>query len=87
MVASTSDPQINMVLENIEMMVASEGGRLELVDLSDTSLHVKYLPGVNEECPECVPTRDNVEMFMTMSLKLHAPRITDVTVEGGPPNV
>jgi len=76
-----------MVLENIETMVASEGGRLELVDLGDTSLHVKYLPGVNEECPECVPTRDNVEMFMTMSLKLHAPLITEVTVEEGPPNV
>jgi Fe-S cluster biogenesis protein NfuA len=87
MVETTSDEKVNLVLQNIEMMVASEGGRLELVDLSDTSLHVKYLPGVNEECPECVPTRDNVEMFMTMSLKLHAPRITDVTVEGGPPNV
>lgn len=87
MVALTSDPQVNMVLENIETMVASEGGRLELVDLGDTSLHVKYRPGINEECPECVPTRDNVEMFMTMSLKLHAPQITDVTVEEGSPNV
>jgi hypothetical protein len=75
MVASASDPQVNMVLENIETMVASEGGTLELVDLGDTSLHVK-----------CVPTRDNVEMFMTMSLKIHAPQITEVTVEEGPPN-
>lgn len=86
MVAPTTDPQVNMVLENIETMVASEGGTLELVELGDSSLHVKYRPGVNEECPECVPTRDNVEMFMTMSLKIHAPRITDVTVEEGPPN-
>ena len=87
MVASTSDPQVNMVLENIETMVASEGGTLELVALGDTSLHVKYLPGVNEECPECVPTRESVEMFMTMSLKIHAPNVTEVTVDEGPPNV
>ncbi|MDA1258718.1 MAG: NifU family protein [Chloroflexi bacterium] len=87
MVASTSDPQVNMVLENIETMVASEGGTLELVALGDTSLHVKYLPGVNEECPECVPTRESVEMFMTMSLKIHAPNVTEITVDEGPPNV
>ena len=87
MVASTSGPQVNLVLENIETMVASEGGTLELVALGDTSLHVKYLPGVNEDCPECVPTRDSVEMFMTMSLKIHAPQITDVTIDEGPPNV
>ena len=87
MVASTSDPQINMVLQNIETMVASEGGALELVELGETSLHVKYLPGINEECPECVPTKDNVEMFMTMPLKLHAPQIVNVTVEEGPANL
>ncbi len=84
MVASTSDPKINTVLENIEVMVASEGGHLELVDLGDTSLHVKYVPGVNEECPECVPTRDNVEMFMQMAPKVHAPHITELTIEEAP---
>ena len=84
MVASTSDPIIDAVLENIEVMVASEGGHLELVELGNNSLHVKYIPGVNEECPECVPTRENVEMFMTMALKIQAAHITELTIEEAP---
>ena len=70
----------------MQTIVASEGGSLEFLELSGGKLSVYYKKGVNEECPECVPTRDNVEMFMTMSLKIHAPQITDVTVEEGPPN-
>ncbi|NQW17269.1 MAG: NifU family protein [Chloroflexi bacterium] len=80
MVESVSDPKIDMVLRNIETMVASEGGTLELVRLDSPSLEVKYTPGVNEECPECVPTHEAVVRFLSTSLKIHAPEITDVTV-------
>jgi Fe-S cluster biogenesis protein NfuA len=80
MVESVSDPKIDIVLQNIETMVASEGGSLEFVSLGETSLEVKYYPGVNEECPECVPTHDAVTRFLSMALKMHVPEITDVTV-------
>ena len=80
MVESVSNPKIDMVLQNIEIMDASEGGSLELVRLEPTSLEVKYTPGVNEECPECVPTHDGVTRFLSTSLKIHVPEITDVTV-------
>ncbi|MBI4306626.1 MAG: hypothetical protein HY678_09950, partial [Chloroflexi bacterium] len=44
------------------------------------SLKVRYTPGVNEECPECVPTVEMVRHFLTASLKIHTPYIDEVEV-------
>lgn len=81
MVQKTADQGVDFVLEQIETMVASEGGTLDLVSLDSGELKVKYTPGVNEECPECVPTLDMVTQFLTASLGIHAPHVTDVAVE------
>jgi hypothetical protein len=53
---------------------------LELLEFEGPSLTVKYFPGVNEECPECVPTTDAVLMFMKAALAVHAPYVTDLKV-------
>lgn len=76
----TSDPAINTVIDNIGLMVASEGGSLELLELDEESMKVKYIPGTNEECPECVPMTDAVYQFMRASLDVHAPRIKNLEV-------
>ena len=80
MVATTSNEKVDFVLEQIETMVASEGGALELVSAGDDSLAIKYIPGVNEECPECVPTLEQVVQFLTASLQIHAPEIQELDV-------
>lgn len=80
MVQSTSDTSVDFVLEQIEKMVASEGGTLDVISLDEGSLKVKYTPGVNEECPECVPTLEMVTMFLNASLGIHAPYVKDVEV-------
>ncbi|MDA1298015.1 MAG: hypothetical protein O3B04_08475 [Chloroflexi bacterium] len=80
MVQSTSDARVDFVLEQIETMVASEAGTLDVVSMGEDSLKVRYTPGVNEECPECVPTLDMVRQFLTASLGIHAPHITGVEV-------
>ena len=83
MVQSTSDSSVDFVLQQIETMVASEGGTLELISASENSLKLKYTPGVNEDCPECVPTHDQVTMFLKASLGIHAPHILDVELDQG----
>ena len=75
-----TDPAIKTVMDNIGVMVATEGGSLELLDLSDDTMKVKYIAGTNEECPECVPMTDAVYQFMRASLDVHAPRITTLEV-------
>ena len=69
------DPALKYVLDNIQTIVASEGGSLEIVGMSDGRLTVRYTEGVNEECPECVPSHEMVSQMMTASLKLHAPHV------------
>jgi|TARA_B100000315_G_C14317250_1_gene469112 hypothetical protein len=80
MVQSTADTQVDFVLEQIETMVASEGGTLDVISLEGSKLSIKYTPGVNEECPECVPTHDMVTQFLTASMEIHAPHIQDIEV-------
>ena len=74
------DPGLQSVLDNTNVIVASEGGNLELIDLKAGKLPVKYNPGVNEECPECVPDHDLVRMMMQTSVSTYAPYIREVEV-------
>jgi hypothetical protein len=80
MVESTSDANVDFVLEQIETMVSSEGGTLGAPILGGNSLKVMYTPGVNKECPECVPTLEMVRQFLTTSIGIHAPHVTDIEV-------
>ena len=80
MVHSTFDTSVDFVLEQIQTMVASEGGTLGVPTLDGNSLKVQYSPGVNEECPECVPTLEMVTQFLTVSLGIHAPHVTNIEV-------
>ena len=76
--AVNADPGVQMVLQNVQIVVASEGGSIELIDLRDGRLTVKYNPGVNEECPECVPDHALVEQMMKTSIGVYAPHVKDI---------
>ncbi|MEC9320610.1 MAG: hypothetical protein VX869_00345 [Chloroflexota bacterium] len=76
--SSNNDPGVQTVLENMETIVASEGGSLQFISVDDGSLSVKYIKGVNEECPECVPDHAMVKMMMENSLSIYAPHIVKV---------
>ena len=73
-----SDPGVQTVLDNMQTIVASEGGSLEFVGFSGGKLSVHYNKGVNEECPECVPDHAMVETMMRSSLGIYAPYVRDV---------
>ena len=76
-----TDPSVQTVLDNMETIVASEGGTLEFVSLDDGELKMKYIKGINEECPECVPDHDMVSMMMRSSLSIYAPHVNIVNLE------
>jgi len=48
--------------------------------LDNEILKIEYIPGVNEECPECVPSLEMVTQFLTASLRIHAPHVTAIEV-------
>ena len=78
MTVSKLDPGLQSVIDNVNTVVASEGGSLELIELRDGRLTVKYAPGVNEECPECVPDHDMVKMMLESSLGIYAPQVREL---------
>ena len=78
MVAGNIDPGIKFVLDNVQTVVASEGGSLEFLELRDDRLSVRYNKGRNEECPECVPDHDLVHRMMESSLGTYAPYVKEL---------
>ena len=72
----TDDPGVKTVLDNMESIVASEGGSLDVVSLDANQLLVKYNKGINEECPECVPDHAMVKMMIENSLTIYAPHVS-----------
>ena len=52
MVAGSIDPGVKFVLDNIQTVVASEGGSQEFLGLQDGRLSVRYNKGRNDDCPE-----------------------------------
>ena len=73
---NTDDPGVKTVLDNMETIVAAEGGSLDIVSLDENQLLVKYNKGINEECPECVPDHEMVKMMIENSLAIYAPHIS-----------
>ncbi len=69
---------VTTVISLMGAIVGSEGGTLELVDLSGDKLTVRYNEGTNEECPECVPSHEMVQQMLAASLKVHAPDVSVV---------
>jgi hypothetical protein len=80
MPVSTGDINIDSAIRDVHEMVVSEGGSLEVVELGEWSLKVRYTPGKNEDCPECVPTHDAVRTWLTFALKRQAPYVTEVEI-------
>ena len=76
--AVNTDPGLQMIIDNVQTVVASEGGNIEFVELRDGRLTIKYLKGVNEECPECVPDHELVTQMFETSIPTYAPYITDL---------
>lgn len=73
-----SSDGVTTVINLMGTIVGSEGGTLELVDLSGDKLTVRYNEGANEECPECVPSHEMVQQMLAASLKVHAPDVSVV---------
>ncbi len=76
--AANTDPGVQVVLDNMQTIVATEGGSLEFLELRDSLLNVRYNKGRNDECPECVPDHDMVRQMMQTSLSIYAPYVKEV---------
>ncbi len=75
-----ADPALQSVLDNIQVIAASEGGSVRFVNSMRGKLTVEYTPGVNEDCPECVPTHDLIKMMLESSVSVLAPYVREVEV-------
>ena len=68
------------VVEQFNEIVKPEGGSVSLVSMEDGVLRVRYVPGVNEECAECVMEPDALAAMMKDMVVTLDPAISEVEV-------
>jgi len=69
------------VVEQFNEIVAPEGGSVSLLSATDGVLRVRYVPGVNEACAECIMEPEALAGMMKDMLVTLDPDIKDVFVE------
>jgi len=69
------------VVEQFNEIVKPEGGSITLLSDANGVLRVRYVPGVNEECAECVMEPDALGAMMKDMIVTLDPSITAVEVE------
>ena len=69
------------VVEQFNEIVKPEGGSVTLLSDAEGVLRVRYVPGVNEECAECVMEPDALGAMMKDMIITLDPSITAVEVE------
>ena len=74
-----------MVVEHFNRMVEPDGGVIELLVVEAATLKVRYSPGRNEECADCVLDAQDLRELMKEALALQDPSITEVDVDVSPP--
>jgi len=67
-----------MVVAHFNRMVEPDGGSIQLVAVDDNILRVRYLPGANEECAECVLEPNDLRELMKEAMELQDKSITEV---------
>jgi len=72
------DEKVEKVLALFRQIISTDGGKLELVSLEDDTARLRYTPGQNEECPECVLTPESLQAMVQESMQVHAPHIANV---------
>ena len=75
-----------LVVRHFSRMVEPDGGAIELVSVEGATLTVRYRPGVNEECQDCVLEPDDLRALMQEALERQDPGITEVKLEAAPSN-
>ena len=68
------------VVEQFNEIVKPEGGSVSLLSIEGATLAVRYVPGVNEECAECVMEPDALAAMMRDMVATLDPAITEVRV-------
>jgi Fe-S cluster biogenesis protein NfuA len=69
------------VVDNFQQMVGTDGGKITLLGVKDGVMSVRYAPGTNEACADCVLAPEDLKELMKEAVQMHDASIKDVTLE------
>ena len=73
------DEKVRVVIDTVRMATrANVGVVIELLEVEEGILRIKYFEGTNEECPECVMAPDSFREMVRRMCEVQAPYVVDV---------
>ncbi|MGE0879470.1 MAG: hypothetical protein AB7L13_09665 [Acidimicrobiia bacterium] len=75
---------VEAVVDNFHRIVAADGGSLVLLAREGGAVSIRYNPGVNEDCADCVLDPADLRELVLEAIQRQDPSVTalDVVVEG-----
>jgi hypothetical protein len=76
------DPPVAFVLDRFNAMLASDGARLDVVDVGGDALTLRYVAaaGQDGECEACVLDPDDLDVLVADALTRQGAPTTSVTI-------
>jgi Fe-S cluster biogenesis protein NfuA len=78
------DPLVELVVSEVGAPLAVDGGATVLLGVEEGIAHVRYRPGHNEGCPECIMSTEDMREYLREALSARAPYIQDVEIVAAP---
>ena len=72
------NPAIDSVIEDFRTLLKADGGTLDVVSEDNGVVTLRYVPGHNEECAECVLAPEQICQLVKAALQARIPSIQDV---------
>ena len=74
------DPPVAFVLDRFNAMLASDGARLDVVDVGGDALTLRYVAGQDGDCEACVLDPDDLDVLVADALTRQGASTTAVTI-------
>ena len=66
---------LTQVIGHFQQILAGDGGKLDLVALTDDVMQLRYQPGHNEACADCVLSPEDLKELIEEAARRHTPAI------------
>jgi Fe-S cluster biogenesis protein NfuA len=76
------DP-VRAVIDQFQRMVAADGGKIEFLDFAEDVASVRYSPGKNDHCADCVLSPQDLRELMLEAMQQRLPSLRDLEIVTG----
>jgi Fe-S cluster biogenesis protein NfuA len=72
--------RVEAVIAQFQHIVAADGGKIELLGVAEDIVSVRYSPGTNDQCADCVLTPEDLRELLLEAMRQRLPALRDLSL-------